>query len=99
MLLRYLESLLGEFLRVSDADYGLSDFRDISNTLRAFPLEDLELGRKGCHLSEQACANCGGCTELAAQLRLLHAAAGALSNRIAERFFTHVAPTSRVLST
>ncbi|BAL23579.1 circularly permuted type 2 ATP-grasp protein [Azoarcus sp. KH32C] len=99
MLLRYLESLLGEFLRVSDADYGLSDFRDISNTLRAFPLEDLELGRKDCHPSEQACANCGGCTELAAQLRLLYAAAGALSNRIAERFFAHVAPTSRVLST
>ena len=101
MLMRYLgpfQRELGVSGEVMDADeLGISAFREAADALSEFSLAELERGRLS--QGSQICAHCGGCTELAARLRLIHTATGALSNRIGARFFTHVEATVRTLST
>ena len=98
MLLRYLDSLQREFAASPAGGYGIAAFRDAVAALNAFSLHDLETGRPGGGAMLQRCANCAGCNELARLLRVVHDASATLSNRIAERFFTHVLPAARVLS-
>ncbi|AKU13144.1 hypothetical protein AzCIB_3251 [Azoarcus sp. CIB] len=100
MLLRYLESLQREFApSPAGDDYGIPAFRDAVAALNAFSLHELELGRPaGGGAILQRCTNCAGCIDLARLLRVVHDASSTLSNRIAERFFTHVRPAARVLS-
>ena len=101
MLLRYLEPLQRKCFESTDVEVELdiAAFRRASDAVSGFSLLELERGRpEPCGTTAQQCVNCGGCTELAGRLRLLHDAAGALSNRIAARFFTHVVATSRVMS-
>lgn len=101
MLMRYLGPLQRE---VSDkgtagdaGDLDIAGFRSAADALTEFSLAELERGRFKHH--GKVCSHCGGCTELSGRLRLIYAATGALSNRIAARFFTHVETTVRTLST
>jgi len=112
MILRYLEPLrrnLGtdEFWSGrSDAEVelDLAPFRSAADSLRRFSLSELERGRPGgddCGARRQhgkVCTHCGGCTELAARLRLLHNASGELSNLLAAHFFSHVDGASTTVS-
>jgi uncharacterized circularly permuted ATP-grasp superfamily protein/uncharacterized alpha-E superfamily protein len=100
MLLRYVgplqRELAGSEDGSSDLDVG-AFFRSSADALADFSLVELERGR--IKTIWNTCNNCVGCAELSKRLRSVHASAGALSNRIAERFFTHVAQTSQTLST
>ncbi|AYH42476.1 circularly permuted type 2 ATP-grasp protein [Azoarcus sp. DN11] len=102
MLLRYLESLQRDLAASGaaegEADYGIPVFRDAVGTLNAFSLHELELTLPDGTVAAQRCANCAGCSELARILHIVHDASATLSNRIAERFFTHVRPAARILS-
>ena len=98
MLLRYLEPLQRELLiQGSVSQLDLAAFRQAAEALRGFSLANLERGR--LKLANNVCAHCGGCTELSGLLHLIHDAAGALSNRIAASFFSHIASTSQTQST
>jgi uncharacterized alpha-E superfamily protein len=108
MLLRYLQPTQREVGRAdfwsgaedSPDTLDASAFRTAIKTLQEFSLADIERGRRDAPHGPggRVCAHCGGCTELAARLRVLHDAAGELSNRIAARIFAHAEPASRTVS-
>lgn len=98
MLMRYLGPLQREVSGRGDAnDLDIAAFRQAADALSEFSLEELERGR--IEAVGEVGAHCGGCTELAARLRRIHAATGELSDRIGARFFTHAEDTFRTLST
>lgn len=94
MLLRYLESLAREFGDPA-GDAVAAAFGAAVAALRAFSLHDLEQGRG---VAPQQGAACSGRADLAGRLRALYDRAAVLSDSLAERFFTHVAPAQRLVS-
>jgi uncharacterized circularly permuted ATP-grasp superfamily protein/uncharacterized alpha-E superfamily protein len=107
MLLRYLEPMqrdigLGDFWSGTEETLpglALSEFRAAFAALQGFSLAEIERGRRaGAAADGKQCAHCGGCTELAARLKVLFDATGDLSNRLAARYFAHVEPASRTVS-
>ncbi|MCE1238297.1 MAG: circularly permuted type 2 ATP-grasp protein [Azonexaceae bacterium] len=84
LLGRYLERMAREL--GADHDGQLSA---ATENLRSFNLEQLE------HLQFSQCRHCAPCDELADRLEALNAAAGALSEWLAMRYFTHVGDVSR----
>ncbi|NMF87879.1 circularly permuted type 2 ATP-grasp protein [Aromatoleum petrolei] len=102
MLLRYLEVLQRDLaasgVAEGEAGYGIPPFREAAGALNAFSLHAIEHGLPGGTPAVQRRTACAGCNELARLLRVAHDASAALSNRIAERFFTHVRPAARILS-
>jgi uncharacterized alpha-E superfamily protein len=98
MLLRYLEAMPRHFAAPLAAGPDLAAFRAATAAVGRFSLAELERGRLDGPGCGRVCTHCGGCTELASRLRLLHDAAGELSNRLAARYFTHVDGATRTVS-
>ena len=98
MLMRYMGPLQRDVaVRGEAVDLDVAAFLKAADALTEFSLAELERGRLAG--TGSVCSHCGGCTELAGRLRLVHGATGALSNRIGARFFTHVERSVRTLST